>query len=343
MRSAMGRNKRYKIENPMPVKPTSGRKTYADELREEMDPNQPMGGDIMDVEGMPYSSEDPSDLEGLRNELQYLNPHKGKDPQVVVTGEPMHIAWQLLKEQVKEFSSLPPAIQSMIASDAAKRERGFQTELRDAQRPLQEGRKATLTERAGTPVGMDLPPELRELMIAPDAPSTVPAGGGADLMGESDMPSLGNPKFFQEKYVPHEDTALEAHEFHPQPEVGAGGAIDDESMEAPTRLKDRTNRHLLDVTHEQLMGDETLSRQIDIAAAGLDRYDKMINALKDGPGKEQLKQNKEFYKKKIMGPLMTLLDKRKSRLKRKQPFVGTPQRYEYGVERMDETNYPDGE
>ena len=342
---ASERRRRRKIENPNPVMPTSGRKTYADELRDEMDPNQDMGGDIMDVEGMPYSSEDPSDLESLRDSLKYLNRGQAgfRDPQIVVTGEPMHIAWQLLKEQVKDFSSLPPAIQSMIASDAAKRERAFQTDLRDAQRPLQEGRKATLTERAGTPIGMDLPPELREMMIAPDAPSTVPAGGGADLMGESDMPRLGDPKFFQEKYVSHEDTALEPHEFHPQPEVGAGGAIDDESMEAPTRLKDRTNRHLLDVTHEQLMGDETMSRQIDAAAAGLERYDNMINALKDGPGKEQMKQNREFYKKKVMGPLMALLDKRKKRLERKQPFVGTPQRYEYGVERMDETNYPDGE
>ena len=337
------RRKRRKIENPNPVDPTSGRASYADELREEMDPDQDMQGDIMDLQGAPFSSQDPSDLEGLRTDLQYLNPYKGKDPQMVVTGEPMHIAWQLLKEQVKDFSSLPPAIQSMIASDAAKRERAFQTDLRDAQRPLQEGRKATLTERAGTPIGMDLPPELREMMIAPDAPSTVPAGGGVDLAGESVMPRLSDGTFFRQKYVEHADTALEPHEFHPQPEVGAGGAIDDESMEAPTRLKDRTNRHLLDVTHEQLMGDETMSRQIDAAAAGLERYDSMINALKDGPGKEQMKQNREFYKKKVMGPLMAMLDKRKKRLERKQPFVGTPQRYEYGVERMTDEDYPDGE
>lgn len=343
LKDTMGRGKRFQMESANPVRPTSGRKTYADQLREEMDPNQDMGGDIMDVQGAPFSSQDPSELEGLRTELQYLNPYKGKDPQMVVTGEPMQIAWQLLKEQVKDFSSLPPAIQSMMAADAAKRERGFQTEMRDKQRPLQEGKKATFTEEAGTPIGVDLPPDQRTLRIAPDAPSTVPAGGRPDLMGDSDMPRMGDESFFEEQYVPHADTALEPHEPHPQPEVGAGGAIDDESMEAPTRLNDRANRHLQDVSMEQLMGDEKMSAQIDAAAAGLERYDKMINALKDGPGKEQMKQNRKFYQEKVMGPLMAMLDKRKRRLERKQPHVGTPQRYEYGVERMDETNYPDGE
>lgn len=342
-----GRRRRI-IENANPT----GRRSYADELREEMDPNQDMEGDIMDVQGAPFSSQDPSDLEGLRTELQYLNPHKGKDPQMVVTGEPMQIAWQLLKEQVSDFSSLPPAIQSMMMGDAAKRERAFQTELRDKQRPLQQGRKAKFTEEMGTPTGVDLPPDQRELMMAPDAPSSVPAGGRPDLRGESDMPSLGNEEFFREKYVPHADTALEAHEFHPQPEVGAADSFIDEKgnkqpltgeSEGPTRLNDRTNRHLQDVTMEQLMGDEKMSAQIDAAAAGLERYDKMIAALKDGPGKDKMKENRKFYQEKVMGPLMATLGKRRSRLERKQPHVGTPQRYEYGVERMTDEDYDNGE
>ena len=345
LKDTMGRGKRYQMERANPVRPTTDRASYADQLREEMDPNQEMEGDIMDVQGMPFSSQDPSNLEALRDSLKYLNRGQQamNDPQIKVTGEPMQIAWQLLKEQISDFSSLPPAIQSMMAADAARRERGFQTTLRDKQRPLQEGKKATFTEEAGTPIGVDLPPDQRTLRIAPDAPSTVPAGGRPDLMGDSDMPRMGDESFFEEQYVPHADTALEPHEPHPQPEVGAGGAIDDESMEAPTRLKDRANRHLQDVSMEQLMGDETMSRQIDAAAAGLERYDKMINALKDGPGKEQMKRNRDFYQEKVMGPLMAMLDKRKRRLERKQPHVGTPQRYEYGVERMDEANYPDGE
>ena len=345
-----------------PMANRTGRRSYADTLREEMDPNQDMEG--QDAAGlMALNAQNPKEAYTQRIHENRLRQQALKDnppgmdaeklkvmlqqsihnPGLEIKGEPMHIAWQLLKEQVKDFSSLPPAIQSMMMGDAAKRERGFQTEMRDKQRPLQQGRKAKFTEEMGTPTGVDLPPDQRTMMMAPDAPSSVPAGGRPDLMGRSDMPSLGNEEFFQEQYVPHADTALEAHEFHPPPEVGAGGAIDEESMGGPTRLNDRTNRHLQDVTMEQLMGDEKMSAQIDSAAAGLERYDKMIAALKDGPGKDKMKENRKFYQEKVVGPLMAMLGKRRSRLERKQPHVGTPQRYEYGVERMTDEDYVDGE
>ena len=330
------RRRRRTIERGNPT----GRGSYADQLRQDMNPPPEEEGDFMDI-----GFEDPSDLEGLRTQLAYqLRNQPAKDPQIVLNAYPMDLAWQLLKEQITDFSSLPEPIQSLMTRDAASRERLHQDELRGSQRRLHGGKKAFYTAQQGKPIGEDLTPDQRTLRIAPGAPSSIPAGGSPDLEGESDMPGLGDEEFFEEQYVPHSDWALDPWEEHPQPEVGAADSFIDAKgkkqpltgeSEGPTRLRDRTNRMRREVTSEDAMATGRLAEQIDMADAGLERYDSMINAIKDGPAKDQMIANKKTYQDKVLGPLVQAMHKKKQRLQRQAPWEPTTQRYEYGVERTD--------